>query len=79
MPFWKAKVIDHDKEGRESESVYYVSEPDKLEAVLTTYDVHSLSSDLHEGIDEVPNVDLEQIDDDTVNKSGGWISNLLGK
>lgn len=52
MPFWKAKVIDHDKEGRESESGYYIAEP---------------------------NVVLEQIDDNTANKSGGWISNLSGK
>jgi hypothetical protein len=79
MPFWKAKVTDHDKEGKESESGYYISEPDEVEGILTAYDVHSLSRDLHEGTDEVPNVVLEQIDDNTANKSGGWISNFFGK
>jgi hypothetical protein len=79
MPFWKARVIDHDDQGRESESVYYVSEPDELEAVLTTYDVHSMSDDLHEGTDDVPNVDLEEVEDDAASKSGGWISNFFGR
>ena len=79
MPFWKARVIDHDSDGNESESGYFIAEPDEVEAVLTAYDVHSMSSDLHEGTDDVPNVDLEEIYDDTASKSGGWISNFFSK
>lgn len=79
MPFWKVKVTDHDSQGRQSESVYFVAEPDNTEAILTTYDLHTLSKHLHEGIDEVPNVDLEEIDEDTANKSRGWISNFFGR
>lgn len=76
MPFWKVKVTDHDSQGRQSESAYFIAEPDKVEAVLTTYDLHTLSTYLHEGTDEVPNVDLEEIDEEIANKSKGWISNF---
>jgi|NOAtaT_5_FD_contig_31_2283472_length_582_multi_3_in_0_out_0_2 hypothetical protein len=30
-----------------------------------------MSDDLHEGTDDVPNVDLKEINDDTASKSGG--------
>ena len=75
MPNWLAKVFDHDKDGKQSESGYYVAEPDDIEAVLTTYDVHHLSKGFHEGVDEIPNVQLEEVE----STGGGWISNFFGR
>jgi len=75
MPFWLARVFDHDKKGEQSESGYFISEPDELEAVLTAYDVHEMSKDLHKGTDEVPNVELEEAQDV---QGGSWISNFFG-
>ena len=74
MSNWLARVFDHNAKGEESESGYYIAEPDELEAILTAYDVHKLSKNLHEGTDEVPNVELEE----TETKSGSWISNFFG-
>ncbi len=75
MPNWLVRVFDHDKEGRTSESGYFISEIDETEAILTAYDIHELSKDLHEGTDEVPNVELEEAQDVV---GGSWISNSFG-
>ena len=73
MSNWLARIFDHNKEGEETESGYYIAEPDEVEAVLTAYDIHNLSKNLHEGTDEIPNVQLEEAQD----KSGSWISNFF--
>ena len=75
MPFWLARVFDHTDRGELTESGYFISEPDQIEAVLTAYDVHELSKDLHEGVDEIPNVELEEAEDVP---NGNWISNFFG-
>jgi hypothetical protein len=74
MPNWLVKVFDHDKNGDESQSGYFVSEPDELEATLTGYDAHAMSAHLHEGTDEVPNIELEEAKD---LPNGSWITNLF--
>lgn len=74
MPNWLARVFDHNKEGEPSESGYFISEPDEVEAVLTAYDVHEMNKGFHEGTDQVPNIELEEAE----STGGSWISNLLG-
>ena len=74
MPNWLARVFDHDKEGEPSESGYFISEPDEIEVMLTAYDVHKQSKYLHEGVDKIPNIELEE----AKNVGGGWISNFFG-
>jgi hypothetical protein len=76
MPNCLVRVFDHDKDGDESESGYFVSEPNELEVILTAYDAHAMSRYLHEGTDEVPNIELEEAEDSS---NGNWISNFFGK
>lgn len=59
MLSYLARVFDHTENGESTESGYFIEEPDALEAVLTAYDLHESSKSLHEGVDELPNVELE--------------------
>lgn len=76
MSKWLVRVFDHNKKGQPSESSYFISEPNETETILTAYDVHYLSKDLHGGTDDVPNVELEEAQDVP---GGSWISNFFGK